>query len=278
MTRLFIYIMSVVSNPDSMDGDNVPFVVDNNELFFGPCKRRLRKLIRDEYFLGHDSLTTFNDSIYFIGLNGSNSQKQRKILWAGKLTKMMTFAYAFNNLKGRRYQDLRHNPNPPTKPPSGSPILVQPFNGGIEYKKYGTLHTYPEADRFYWYGDLTSSRKSLIGFDPTTISSSDFVLDRDICFLFNIIHAAHPKIQCTAGVSITDNMLGILQKGQKNKQINKFAVFGYQKDGKVEGKSGGWLELTGMDADAFIGEIVIAKKLQGGQAVAVSTKSNKRKC
>lgn len=156
--------------------------------------------------------------------------------------------------------------------------MVEPLSNGRGYKKYGTLHTIPEADEFYWYGDLTSSRKSKAGFNPTIIYDSDFVLDRDICCLFNNIHAAHPKIHCTVGVPISDKMLAILQKVQSNKRINKYAIFGYQKDGKLEGKSGGWLELKGSQADAFIKEITIASKFLVTQLPNVNAKNKKRKC
>ena len=84
MSKAYIYILAANSDPDKITC-SVPIKIDENEIFFGPCKKRLRVKFRK--YIGKE----INDEIYIIGINSSYKNDEgnfiRKILWAGKLKK-----------------------------------------------------------------------------------------------------------------------------------------------------------------------------------------------
>ncbi len=47
-TRLFLYVVSASDNPERVEC-RVPWMVDSEQIFFGPCKKRLRERFRREY-------------------------------------------------------------------------------------------------------------------------------------------------------------------------------------------------------------------------------------
>jgi hypothetical protein len=215
------------------------------------------------YLQGNDIKKNFKDEIYLAGVNGSNKKEGRKIVWVGKVTSMMTFAKAFNTFhQTPKYSALLKEEE--------SPILVEPVTNGIAellgYQKYGDLHKFidKKSNIIYWHGDLTSkpSKESSQTANMDYISKTDFVFDRDLCFILKNIHAAGKRY---LGIPFNKTMVNILRKNQADrKHIDDYAIFGRQRglqEGNADGRTGSWLELQNRDAEIFISEILESKKL-----------------
>src|SRR5947209_15224903 len=86
----------------------VPWLVDEDLIYFGPCKRRLRERLRKEYLTGGRTHCTVNDDLYIVSVNGSNAKRVRKVVSSGKLSEVMTFAEAAGRLDGSRFSEVRN--------------------------------------------------------------------------------------------------------------------------------------------------------------------------
>src|SRR4051794_20522314 len=105
MTQVWIYTVGASPNPDKVDCV-VPWRVDDASIFFGPCMKRIRRRIRQQY-LGPDCTHTIvTEPLFIVGVNGSNKDKIRKIVWAGRVSEVMTFAEAYKRLTGDRFRDM----------------------------------------------------------------------------------------------------------------------------------------------------------------------------
>ena len=93
-TTIFAYILASSSNPDKIDCV-VPWIVNENEIFFGPCKKRLRAYLRKEYLQEKEEVNVYDMNLYIMGFNGGNCRKERKVVWLGKIVKLCTFKKAF---------------------------------------------------------------------------------------------------------------------------------------------------------------------------------------
>ena len=99
MTQVWMYSLAASSNPDHVSCV-VPWLVDPDLIFFGPCKKRIRGLLRRR-FLGESishAPAPATEDLFIVGVNGSNKTRSRKIVWAGRLSEVMTFAEADNRL------------------------------------------------------------------------------------------------------------------------------------------------------------------------------------
>lgn len=105
MKIAYIYILGESSNPDVITC-GVPYEINSKEIFFGPCKAKLRKYFWNKYLKNSKSkIEKANNGIFFIGLNSASSE--RKIVWAGEMKLVMTFKKAFELLKGSKYNKMR---------------------------------------------------------------------------------------------------------------------------------------------------------------------------
>lgn len=102
MTEVWMYSLASSSDPDRVSCV-VPWRVDEELIFFGPCKTRIRERLRKQYLSRDCSHRLVSDEIFIVGVNGSNSERTRKIVWTGKLREVMTFAEANDRL--RAYPD-----------------------------------------------------------------------------------------------------------------------------------------------------------------------------
>jgi hypothetical protein len=242
MTKAFLYILGASSDPDNCEC-SVPFLIDEEEIFFGPCKRRLRKMLKDEY-LKRDSVTSPKDDIYLIGFNASNSQKCREIVWVGKISRLMTFEYAYCNLTALKYQAMRRL--------SDSPFHLKPLYDArgalIGYKHTSSMH----ARGNDWIMDLISRESERTEREGEELRLRKFdrfeAFPRDCCLILENIFYARG-----AGIKISGQILRVLKKAQEEKDdIDRYAIFGRQKNGSPNGLTGSWLEMSGEQADKFI--------------------------
>ncbi|HTZ96380.1 MAG TPA: hypothetical protein VMB18_08295 [Terriglobales bacterium] len=243
--RAYLYILSVAQDPDYSE-QSVPFAIDEAEIFFGPCKKRLRQLLRKEFLRDTDSCEPEED-IYVIGFNGSNPSSKRKVIWAGKIKRVMTFARADVDLSSPRYDGIRQGTRPP--------LHVRPeYSQGnlVGYSKVGFLHSEN------WIYDLVqnpnrfpeeciSGGKMLAPPDRAPFDS----FDRDACLLLeNRFYASG------TGLEIRSEMLEVLRSQQQGRAVDEYAIFGRRADGTADGRVGSWLELTGKPAQDFVSAVL----------------------
>jgi hypothetical protein len=244
--RAYCYILSASHDPDRAE-QSVPYAIDEREIFFGPCKKRLRKKLRDEFLTEDRPSCEPHEDIYLIGFNGSNGSGERKIIWAGRVRRIMTFATAHADLRGARYKCLTNGDYPP--------LHVKPVYDGrrklIAYARVGCLH----AEKWTW--DLVQ-RPGALPQDcvtPTRLSvpygySAWNTFDRDTCLLLeNTFYATR------GGIAIGQRILELLKAAQPDENIDDYAVFGRRVDGSADGRVGSWLRVDGEVAQALVSAI-----------------------
>jgi hypothetical protein len=107
-----MYVLASSKSPDRV-GCVVPWMVDEDLIYFGPCKRRLRERLRAKYLAEDRTHCAVSDDLYIVSVNGSNAKRLRKVVSAGKLSEVMTFAEAAERLDGNRFVELREHPRSP---------------------------------------------------------------------------------------------------------------------------------------------------------------------
>jgi len=244
--RVFLYILSVWHDPDTCE-QGVPWVVDDSEIFFGPCKRRLRASLRADYLRGQAHRDMSSDDVFVVGLNGANAERLRKIIWVGKITSLMTFAHAWGTLNDPRYREMRED--------RYSPLHLQPLFESGQHTGYRLAS---EQHLGQWLEDLTAkltsvTKNCVITDDEIKVNpgrSPSDVFERDACLLLERRFVANGR-----GIDLSAPMLDILRQVvplRPDDSIDAYAVFGTRLDGSVEGKAGGWVELAGGLAERFI--------------------------
>lgn len=245
MTILFLYILGRSPNADNIEC-MVPYQASDTVTFFGPCLKPLRERLRNHYLKASDDyLLPGNEKAFVVGVNGGNRQHNRKIVWAGRITRVMTFETAYNDLTTSEFQEMRSHPL--------SPLHVRPLSGDgdsfVGYERISGLH------KDCWASDVTKHQGLQTRLDgkrlylvPGANRSKVFTLD--CCFLCDNIFFARG-----VGIRITEEMLDLLQKAQPDKTIDTYAIFGYCANRSVNGRRGHYLEMCGELAESFIGLI-----------------------
>lgn len=243
MTKLFLYVVSASHNPDNVEC-LVPYLISNEEIFFGPCKKLLRRKLRDQYLETSDDVNP-DESIFVVGVNGSNRERCRKIIWAGYITRLMTFEVAHNELTDSQYQQMRFE--------NKSPLHVRPL-----YDSTGRFKGYEHCSLMHgkdddWIRDFTHSNNRHVRLDGkelllTPDASRYQAFPRDCCFLLDNIFFAQG-----VGIPITNKILDVLKKAQRERRdIDEYAIFGCRSDGSADGRTGRWLEITEKNAEELM--------------------------
>jgi hypothetical protein len=247
MTRVWIYSLASSSDPDRVRCV-VPWRVDEDLIFFGPCKKRIRERIRSRFLsanVTHAETGEDTERIFIVGVNGSNRKGGRKVVWAGKLSEVMTFAEAESRLRGERFRKLRAH--------SCSPLHVRPIEESGKFVGYEHVSDeHRKGDE--WISDLVSP-KAIAGLDRKGqkrillrqgIPWETF--DRDCCMLLENYFFARGQ-----GIEFDEEALDILRKVlPKGSEIDHYAVFGRTASGEANGLRGMFLEITGRSANRFI--------------------------
>lgn len=247
MTQLWLYVVASSSDPNSVRC-KVPWRVDHELIFFGPCKKHMRERLRRQFLgpnLSHSDTSGNTDRMFIVGINGSNPQRLRKVIWAGRLSEVMTFAKANSRLRGSRFRKLRMD--------SESPLHVQPIDDGsgnvVGYRHVSKQHIAHGA----WVSDLVSSNAlrnvRLEGREVITGRGTTWeVFDRDCCLLLENEFFAQGK-----GIEFDEEALSILRRMQPTKSgIDRYAVFGRAPTGQANGLRGTFLAVSGELADRFV--------------------------
>jgi hypothetical protein len=239
-----MYSLAASSDPDRVRCV-VPWRVNAEEIFFGPCKKRIRELLRKRYLkrqhLNHCAAN--DDKLFIVGVNGSNRSRTRKIVWAGKLTDVMTFAYAYEYMQAKaQYHELLEKPF--------SPLHVKPIHESgrlVGYKRWSTEHSKDGA----WVLDLLSKADNRIRVETNTLfllGDEWDCLDRDCCMMLENLFFAEGQ-----GLEIDKSGLEILRQAQpKQSGIDPYAIFGRDSRNQPKGLRGTFLEISGPLADRFL--------------------------
>lgn len=248
MAQVQMYVVGASSDPNSVKNCAVPWRVDEKLIFFGPCMkgpRGIREPLRKKFLGPNCTHKTITDDLFIFGVNASNKEKIRKVVWAGKLLEVMTFEEADKRLKGDRFQKLRNH--------QCSPLHVCPLSKDgklIGYKHVSDEHINKEG----WVSDLVSksARGSVLVVGRNLILQQGTpwqAFDRDCCMLLKNIFFASGQ-----GIEFDEEALGILRQAQpeKSDDISRYAVFGLRANGQADGLRGRFLKINGDLANQFI--------------------------
>jgi hypothetical protein len=183
--------------------------------------------------------------LYVVGLNSLPSPDgPRKVVWAGRITRLMTFARASELLVGERYRKMRER--------SPSPLHVLPLRNdanvlrGYEFLSNGQ---HPKD----WQRDLVTTKRNTIE-QGNKLLLRDGVAPhvgfrRDLCFTTDNRFFARGE-----GLQIDQEAVAVLQAAQpKVAGIDEVAVFG-RRNGNPDGRRGSYLTIEKPDqVDRFLG-------------------------
>ena len=113
--KVFVYIVAASKDPNNVECV-VPFEVNDDLIFFGPCEKRLRENFYEWYLKSspNGEKDVSSEDLYVIGLNGSNLRKERKIIWVGKILKILTFEKAYHICSSdKRFKDMMQRQDSP---------------------------------------------------------------------------------------------------------------------------------------------------------------------
>ena len=103
---LYIYILgqgNIYNGKNDAVSSLVPYKLNDDELFFGPCKKKIREEIKKYYLKEKDyvNLLTTKKNIYIVGINPNLpiQDKARRIIFAGKIKEIFTFKHSWNKYK-----------------------------------------------------------------------------------------------------------------------------------------------------------------------------------
>ena len=234
--QVLCYVVAGSGDPDRIECA-VPYRIDDREILFGPGKNALRERMRSRYLKETTESAVPSDDVYVLGFSGGNRSRTRKVVWIGKLTRVMTFAFAYGYLNGSRYRRMRERRD--------SPLHVRPIvDAGrlVGYEPRSELH----ADRDAWIPDIVRfPRSPLVRKEGRRLllqegASAWAGFPRDACLLFENVFFALGR-----GRDVDDRLVAILRDGQRRQNVDQYAIFGYRANGTVDGKTGSYLPLSG---------------------------------
>jgi hypothetical protein len=243
MTIAYLYVLGASKDPDHIRCV-VPWKVDEEEIFFGPCKIPLREELRPILLRGEDRGIPREDT-YFVGFNSLPASRTRKVVWAGRMLEAMSFGRARMSLSGPRYTRLQEKD-------WATPLHLEPLDGTGRpngYRHVGREHLEDDA----WLADILAedrSRVRVVGrevrLEPGTTWWDGF--PRDVCFRFENVFFADG-----AGLEIDDELVGVLTDAQQDRQgVGRTAIFGLDSAGRAYGRRGRWLPLESDHADRLV--------------------------
>ena len=250
--KVFVYVVGKSNNPDAIEC-MVPYKVNENTIFFGPCKKPLREHLYERYLKNSDDgEAEISDGIYVVGVNAYNPQKIRNIVWVGKIVKVLTFERAYNVLSSKEeFKEMMKE--------KWSPLHLKPLYENGTFIGYG-LRSKMHEEEDEWILDIIKKKddpnaklegKCLYLKDP---SKRKNVFIRDCVFLCKNIFFAEGK-----GIDIDSDILSIFKKAQPGKSISKYAIFGLSSNGSANGLRGSYLTIDGELANALIQKITKKK-------------------
>ena len=248
--KVFAYVVGASKNPDAVEC-MVPYKVNENIIFFGPCKESLREKLYEEYLKSsNNGEANVLDDIYVLGVNASNSKRIRKIIWVGRIVKVLTFERAYNILSSKKeFKKMMEE--------KYSPLHLEPIYKGGTFVGYKLRSKEHEGDN-KWVRDVIKRKDypnvKLEGksFCLKDLSKREEVFVRDCVFLCENVFFAEGK-----GIDIDEDILSIFKKAQPEREgVSNYAIFGLNSDGRANGLRGNYLTIDDRNlASALIEKI-----------------------
>lgn len=240
MTRVYLYVLGASANPDLVEC-GVPWFLGDGEVFFGPCKKRIREELRKDLLRGSDQVTV-SEPIYLAGFNALGGGNIRKVVWTGRIREAMSFGRAWKQLSAPRFKPMRQS--------MSSPLHVRPVGGldsqPIAYQIVSDEHRKDAA----WLADLATDagvHRLIVKGDVARLPAGVTWWEgfgRDVCFLLDDCFVAGRETG--GGLEIDDDLTEILRTAQPHRpMVDEVAVFGRTKAGGIYGR--GHVTLTEED-------------------------------
>lgn len=135
MVTIYAYVVGASSNPDGVEC-GVPWRVSDSEVFFGPCKMKLRQELRPRLLGPKVDRAKVQEDLFLVGFNALPATRRvRKVVWAGRMHEAMSFGRAWLDLTDSRYQPLRSA--------RATPLHLEPLEGDghpTSYRHFGLEH------------------------------------------------------------------------------------------------------------------------------------------
>lgn len=264
MVEVRVYIMGGNEEPDRITC-MVPFSSGKGRIFFGPCMKSIRRDFRKRD-------PNPGEGIYLVGINNATKRKDRnwvdgkrkirKILWAGRVTGIMTFGEAYSKLKGDPgFKEMVKRDD--------SPLHVKPIRKGRRLAGYKHRSTY-HGDKEKWIkdfmvvqgGTVKNDQRVMLKGDELRLKAGYDAVDvfvRDCCFMCESIFFANDYGE---GLSMSDEIVSILRKDQNDRSVKRFAPFGIR-NGMLNGRRGNGLTMKSANGMALVDEIKRQIRKQG---------------
>ena len=280
-TLLYLYILGPGNRENYIRGV-VPYRINNEELFYGACKKHIRKEIKslwEERNKEKDKMP----KIYLVGINPSKNSKfiARKILFAGEVLEIFTFKEAWEHYNKIIHSNLNDDYKSEVKKMRRgvgeeveSPLHLEPIpnNEGIliGYKHRTSMHKHGNK----WLDDILSkSERNLFNrtnddkYPKEIYKNEEISFERDCCFKLKNIHFSSETNQCP--IDLTNEMFELIEPAVHEKRpsirLNKLkepdisSPFGYNIKDKKHG-IGIDIALRNAEAEKLIQLILESKR------------------
>lgn len=244
MVTVFLYIVSASTACDSVTC-SVPWLVDENLIFFGPCKKPLRRKLLETHVpvrsIDSRPVSVEAKDLHVIGLSGASAGcRPRHVLWAGQIITLYNFKTAYETFHGdARFSAMLADPF--------SPLHVEPLpeRSGIGYKIRSRLHFNPDAAPAEnpWVWDLVDKNRKKTALPAIQVNKDSIRLKKpsdyssklslDCCFTCSPSYFARGT-----RLPLDDEFVRLLQEAQPAKAdgIDAWCVFGTDKRGIAYGR------------------------------------------
>ena len=190
--------------------------------------------MRERFLVRYDDYKPTQD-IYIVGVNELTKENVRKILWIGKLSRVMTFEVASKLLKDPGFQSLVDVRTEKEPDKNNSPLHVEPAEmmGKLLGYKHRTHH-HNKIDKQgvpEWVKDIISSNdRGLFSYNDSEllfaqVTNRRMALKHDCCFLCEKVFFAQGH-----GMPISPELVKILDGVQPGQGVDEVAIFGYKQD------------------------------------------------
>lgn len=257
---LYLYILGQNNNHDTISTP-VPYRINDEEIFYGPCKKLIREELR-RLFPSRDIIDPEKENyeIYLVGINPTKDTKEDKIfryfLFAGKIRNIFTFEYAW-----KYYNIRRENDTNIVKMINGienfSPLHLEPLYDRNNGKFIGYKHRTDEH-KDNWLKDILSQNEinqlnqeeiNKIYSDNEILLKDPLKFERDCCFSLENIFFSYKNNPNP--IPLDDRLLSLIVIGLKNpKGADLKSPFGYAKNSSKYGR--GHVKITGDGVTEFI--------------------------
>lgn len=286
---LYIYILgqgNIYNGKNDAVSSLVPYKLNDDELFFGPCKKRIREEIKKNFLKEKDyiNLLTTKQNIYIVGINPNLPKKDnsRRLLFAGKIKEIVTFKHSWNKYKklAKNDEDIYKMINGSNEEIYGCGQVIEDIgemNGEQNYQsplhlipvKKGNIEGYKHRTSMHkhnWITDILSDKElerykterkikgDIKGFlEMNKINeiykTKGIEFQRDCCFsLENIFFSDRNN---PSPISVDERLLNLIVMGLKNpKGADLKSPFGYTKNAHKYGR--GYVKIAGDGVTEFM--------------------------